>query len=180
MLCLSWSFETNVILNTWSNLIATCDFLVNILNHKTLSFYTTQMNMGVLVTRVATFLNQFGIILLESFPFAIRALMAMAIDFAMAASSPSYGAPALPPRARSHSHSWPHHVSAVWQRRLWLAPLFVSELRWFVVDRWWGFDVRVWRLEEEDMGSAGPCHRCGRGGHLARDCKLHTCFRCNG
>eukprot|EP00250_Pteridium_aquilinum_P003039 c13368_g1_i1 orf=75-821(+) len=26
----------------------------------------------------------------------------------------------------------------------------------------------------------GPCHRCGRSGHLARDCSLHTCFRCNG
>lgn len=133
--------------------------------------YTTQINMGVLLTRVATFLNQFGV----SFPFAIRVLMAMAIDFAMAAS-PSYGAPALPPRARSHSH----HASAVWQRRRWLAPLFVSELRWFVAGRWWSFDVRVWRWEEKDMGSAGPCHRCGRGGHLARDCKLHTCFRCNG
>ncbi|CAM6042290.1 unnamed protein product [Sphagnum compactum] len=30
------------------------------------------------------------------------------------------------------------------------------------------------------MGSIGPCHRCGRSGHLARHCSLHTCFRCNG
>ncbi|CAM6096984.1 unnamed protein product [Calypogeia fissa] len=28
--------------------------------------------------------------------------------------------------------------------------------------------------------TSGPCHRCGRGGHLARECSLHVCFRCNG